>query len=48
MAIDKINIEDIKFYFEIDKKDGRIVLLKEIGKSYTQNFKVEDILQILK
>lgn len=43
----KIKIEDIKLYLNNDKKDGRIVLLKEIGKSYSQKFDISKIIDII-
>lgn len=43
-----IKKEDIELYFNNDKKDGRIVLLKNIGDSFTKKFEIRDVQQILK
>jgi 3-dehydroquinate synthase len=42
-----INESDIEDYLKNDKKDGRIVLLSKIGKSYTQKFSIQEIKNII-
>jgi 3-dehydroquinate synthetase len=43
----KIREENIKLYFYNDKKDGRIVLLRNLGNSYTKKFEIKDIINII-
>ena len=43
----KIKKEDIELYFNNDKKDGRIVLLKSLGDSFTKTFEANNIFNLL-
>ena len=42
---EEISISDIKKYLKHDKKDGRIVLVNEVGSSYTQTYTLNQIIE---
>ena len=42
----KLSNQEIEKYFNNDKKDGRVVLISQIGKSYTKNFNVHEIINL--
>lgn len=44
---EKISVTDIKKYLKHDKKDGRIILVNEIGTSYTQTYTLNQIIECI-
>ena len=44
---EKISVTDIKKYLKHDKKDGRIVLINEIGTSYTRTCTLNQIIECI-